>query len=169
MEIYMKKAAGGDVEAFIWLMEENKHMLYKIAKGYLRREEDIADAMQETMLAAFEHIGEVKKAAYFRTWLTRILINKCMDILRKEKRFTDLREFPEQTYTNKEFQHLEFCQTLDMLPEESRIIFLLYYGERFTTREIADTLEINENTVKARLRRGRKYLAKKLGYKSGEV
>ncbi|MBS5198354.1 MAG: RNA polymerase sigma factor [Clostridiales bacterium] len=129
----------GDAEAFIWLMEENKHMLYKIAKGY------------------------------FRTWLTRILINKCMDILRKEKRFTDLREFPEQTYTNKEFQHLEFCQTLDMLPEESRIIFLLYYGERFTTREIADTLEINENTVKARLRRGRKYLAKKLGYKSGEV
>lgn len=129
----------GDAEAFIWLMEENKHMLYKIAKGY------------------------------FRTWLTRILINKCMDILRKEKRFTNLREFPEQTYTNKEFQHLEFCQTLDMLPEESRIIFLLYYGERFTTREIADTLEINENTVKARLRRGRKYLAKKLGYKSGEV
>ena len=92
-----------------------------------------------------------------------------MDILRKEKRFTDLRGFPEQTYTNKEFHHLEFCQTLDMLPEESRIIFLLYYGERFTTREIADTLEINENTVKARLRRGRKYLAKKLGYKSGEV
>lgn len=129
----------GDAEAFIWLMEENKHMLYKIAKGY------------------------------FRTWLTRILINKCMDILRKEKRFTDLRVFPEQTYTNKEFHHLEFCQTLDMLPEESRIIFLLYYGERFTTREIADTLEINENTVKARLRRGRKYLAKKLGYKSGEV
>ncbi len=74
MEIHMKKAAGGDAEAFIWLMEENKHMLYKIAKGYLRREE-----------------------------------------------------------------------------------------------EIADTLEINENTVKARLRRGRKYLAKKLGYKSGEV
>ena len=45
MEIHMKKAAGGDAEAFIWLMEENKHMLYKIAKGYLRREEDIADAM----------------------------------------------------------------------------------------------------------------------------
>lgn len=49
-----------------WLMEENKHMLYKIAKGYLR------------------------------TWLTRILINKCMDTLQKEKRFTDLREFPEE-------------------------------------------------------------------------
>lgn len=96
MEIHMKKAAGGDAEAFIWLMEENKHMLYKIAKGYLRREEDIADAMQETMLAAFEHIGEVKKASYFRTWLTRILINKCMDTLQKEKRFTDLREFPEK-------------------------------------------------------------------------
>lgn len=41
MERHMEKAAGGDAEAFIWLMEENKHMLYKIAKGYLRREEDI--------------------------------------------------------------------------------------------------------------------------------
>ena len=83
MEIHVKKAVLGDAEAFIWLMEENKHMLYKIAKGYLQREEDIADAIQETMLAAFEHIGEVKKASYFRTWLIRILINKCMDILRK--------------------------------------------------------------------------------------
>lgn len=45
-----------------------------------------------------------------------------------------------------------------MLPKESRIIFLLYYGERFTTREIAEVMEINENTVKARLRRGRKLL-----------
>lgn len=168
MEIHVKKAVLGDAEAFIWLMEENKHMLYKIAKGYLQREEDIADAIQETMLAAVEHIGEVKKASYFRTWLIRILINKCMDILRKEKRFSGFKEVPEQTYTNKELHYLEFCQILDMLPKESRIIFLLYYGERFTTREIAEVMEINENTVKARLRRGRKLLAQKL-YKSREV
>lgn len=81
-----------------------------------------------------------------------------MDILRKEKRFSGFKEVPEQTYTNKELHYLEFCQILDMLPKESRIIFLLYYGERFTTREIAEVMEINENTVKARLRRGRKLL-----------
>lgn len=98
MTLLVKQAIRGDTEAFIQLMESNKHMLYKIAKCYLKREEDIADAMQETMLAAFEHIHEVKKPSYFKTWLTRILINKCVDVLREDQRIVAMDIVPDQPY-----------------------------------------------------------------------
>lgn len=159
MNLLVKQAIHGDAEAFIELMEANKHMLYKVARGYLKSEEDIADVLQETMLAAFEHIRDLQKPAYFKTWLTRILINKCMDILRESQRMVVTDEVPEQVYFNREQYHLEFMQLLETLPEHSRVIFLLYYGEGFGTKEIAEILEMNENTVKTRLRRGRGYLA----------
>lgn len=162
MKKIVERARRGDPEAFISLMEANKQMLYKVAKGYLKQEDDIADAIQETMLAAFEHIRELKKAAYFRTWLTRILINKCMDILRRQQIVSPTENVPEQVYFNTEQSNLEFTQLLDLLPEESRMIFLLHYGERFSSREIAEILDMNENTVKTRLNRGRKLLAHKL-------
>lgn len=60
-----------------------------------------------------------------------------------------------QIYFNREQHHLEFMQLLDLLPEHSRMIFLLHYGEGFGTKEVAELLGINENTVKTRLRRGR--------------
>ena len=51
-----------------------------------------------------------------------------------------------------------FYELLEELPENCRTIFLLYYGEGFHTKEIAQILEMNENTVKSRLKRGRKKL-----------
>lgn len=159
MTLLVKQAIRGDTEAFIQLMEGNKHMLYKIAKCYLKSEEDIADVMQETMLAAFEHIGELQKPRYFKTWLTRILMNNCFDVLRQGQGTIPLENVPEQAYFNGEKHHLEFLQLLELLPENSRIIFLLYYGEGFNTREIAALLDMNENTVKSKLKRGRRYLA----------
>ncbi|MDO4298471.1 MAG: sigma-70 family RNA polymerase sigma factor [Lachnospiraceae bacterium] len=159
MELLIRRVIRGDTDAFIELMEENKRMLYKVAKGYLRSEEDIADVLQDTVLAAFEHIGELKKPAYFRTWLTRILINRCLDIIRDGQRMAVWDDMPEQIYFNQEMHQLEFMQSLELLPEDSSMIFLLYYGEKFRTKEIAELLNINENTVKTKLRRGRQYLA----------
>lgn len=61
MKRLVMQASKGDAEAFIRLMENNKCMLYKIAKGYLKGEEDIADAIQETMLAAFERTNAYQR------------------------------------------------------------------------------------------------------------
>ena len=69
----VKQAQRGDADAFVALIEKYKMDLYKVAKACLKNEEDVADVMQETTLSAWEHIGELKKAAYFKTWLTRIL------------------------------------------------------------------------------------------------
>ena len=85
MELLVKRAKKGDAEAFITLIEENKQSMYKVAKGFLRNEEDIADAMAQTVLDCYEKIGTLKQSSYFKTWMIRILINNCKDMIRKRK------------------------------------------------------------------------------------
>lgn len=161
--LLVKKAQKNDTDAFIRLIDGHKTALYKVARSYLGNEEDIADVMQDTILSAYEHIGELKTAAYFKTWLTRILINRCMDVLRQQKRNIPMEQAEEPPAPQKESEY-EFYELLKELPENDRAIFLLYYGEGFNTREVAEILSLNENTVKSRLRRGRKKLEQALCY-----
>lgn len=73
----IQRARQGDAEAFAALMEARKQSFYKIARSMLGRDEDVADAVQETVLICFEKLGQLRQPAYFKTWATRILINVC--------------------------------------------------------------------------------------------
>lgn len=161
--LLIKKAQKQDTDAFIQLIEENKTALYKVAKSCLKNEEDIADAMQDTVLSAFEHIGELRSVSFFKTWLTRILLNHCNDIIRKQSRMVSMEEAEEPVGSLIESDY-EFYDLLRELPEKDRTIFLLYYGEGFNTREIAEILQWNENTVRSRLSRGRKKLEQAVSF-----
>ena len=158
----VKQAQRGDADAFVALIEKYKMDLYKVAKACLKNEEDVADVMQETTLSAWEHIGELKKAAYFKTWLTRILINNCNNVLRERKRCIATEDFSMQGKEPQAKTDAEFYEMLSCLPEKYKHIFLLYYGQGFRTREIAEILDLSENTVKSRLRRGRESLKSQL-------
>ncbi len=85
MKYLIKRAQKRDDQAFLELMEIEKQDMYKVARSYLRSPEDIADAIQETIVTCYEKIDGLKEPKYFKTWLIRILINKCNDILRMEK------------------------------------------------------------------------------------
>ena len=161
--LLVKRAQREDVGAFVELMEKYKTALYKVAKSYLGSEDDISDVMQDTVLAAYEHIKELKNASYFKTWLTRILINQCKDFLRQQKKYVVSDKIAETSYEMPE-NNREFYELIKELPEDYRMIFLLYYGEGFKTNEIAQILDVNENTVKSRLRRGRDRLKQVLCY-----
>lgn len=158
MDKLVKKAQRGDTEAFIALLEENKMALRRVAFGYLGNDEDVADAIQDTILDAFEHIRELRRTEYFKTWLVRILINNCTRMYRKNKNRVSLEEVRDMGVYDRRTAEVEFIQLLCSLPEESRTIFQLYYGERFTTKEIAEILDMKENTVKSRLHRGKELL-----------
>lgn len=158
MSILVKKAQRGDAEAFIALMEENKMTLRRVAYGYLQNEEDVADAIQDTILDAFEHMGDLQKTEYFKTWLVRILINNCTKAYRQKQKIVSINEeYGTGAYENPD-SDLEFKEMIKSLPEDSRMIFQLYYGEQFTTKEISEVLHIKENTVKSRIHRGKKQL-----------
>ena len=100
MELLVKKAKRGDAEAFIELIEKNKLSMYRVARGFLKEEEDVADAMSETVLTCYEKVGSLRQDAYFKTWMIRILINNCKDILRKQKRYVPVEEMPEEAGKN---------------------------------------------------------------------
>lgn len=156
MKYLVKKAQKKDDQAFVELMERCKSGMYKVARSYLKDDADIADAIQETVINCCEHIGRLKNADYFKTWLTRILINNCKDILAAGKRVYPLEQIEEQENTCMEMQNYEFQELMNSLDEKYRIVLLLYYGEGFKIKEIAQILEMDENTVKTRLSRGRK-------------
>lgn len=154
----VRRARRGDAEAFIALVEECKMTLRRVALGYLKNEEDVADAMQDTILDAYEHIGSLKKEEYFKTWLVRILINRCTKKYRSNQRMAYLEDYSEEAVCDAGKAEVEFREMLSVLPDDSRVIFQLYFGEQFTIREIAQILDMNENTVKSRLHRGKEQL-----------
>lgn len=165
MDIRVKKAQHGDAEAFIALIEECKMTLRRVAYGYLGNEEDVADVIQDTILAAYEHISTLKKGEHFKTWLVRILINNCTKVWRHKKRnlyFDKEQEFANAMNIDRQQSDVEFKEMLMSLPEDSRTIFQLYYGEQFTTKEIAVILDMNENTIKSKLHRGKEQLREQL-------
>lgn len=162
MKVLVKQAQRGNADAFIRLIEENKQALQRVAYGFFQNEEDVADAIQDTILDAFEHIGDLKKADFFKTWLIRILINNCNQIFNHNRKnfYTDT--IPEREVPAANDSNLEFMELLQSLPPDSRLIFQLYYGEQFTTKEIGNILRMNESTVKSRLHRGKEQLRSQL-------
>ena len=149
----------GDKEAFVQLIRMNKQSLYKAAWVYLRNEQDIADALQNTILSCYEKIQGLREVKYFKTWLMRILINECKDILRQKNHAAELDDFAEGVHCE-ELNLCEWKQLLLCLDEESRKIVELYYFDEFSVKEISALLEMNSNTVSTKLSRARAKLKK---------
>lgn len=160
MNDLVEQAKKKDKQSFVELIELHKQNMYKVAWSYLHNDDDAADAIQETILNCYEKIDKLKNAAYFSTWLTRILINNCKDILQKKKKETLSEAFPEQGEVCQELENYEFRELLNEIDEKYRLVLLLYYGEGFKICEIAQILEMDENTVKTRLARGRRKFGK---------
>lgn len=132
--------------------------LYKTGRAILSSDEDVADAIQETILAAFEGIGELREPKYFTTWLTRILINKCREKIREKSRLILVEKFPESLTEDAAYENVEWKEALSCLDEKYRLILMLYYVEGFRTEDIGQMLDIPGATVRTRLARGRKLL-----------
>lgn len=169
MDVLIKKARRKDPDAFVALMELNMQNMYKVAKAYLNNDEDVADAIQDTILSCFEKIGDLKQNKYFRTWMIRILINKCKDILRKKKGMLLTDEVPEIPVWDQEYSNMEWNELIKDMDEKYRMVLLLYYLEGFNTREIGAILDMNEKTVQTRLARGRKLFSTEYLKQGGQL
>ena len=158
MNLLIKKARKHDKAAFQQLMEQEGKSMYKIARAILKCDDDVADAMQETALVCWEKIDTLKKDKYFKTWMTRILINNCNAIYRQRTRMISEETALEVWSQESGYENVEWANFLNGLDEKYRTVIILYYVEGFKTREIAEILQINENTVRGRLATARKKL-----------
>ncbi len=155
MEELVRRARAGDGRAFVELMEGQKSTMYKVARSYLHNDADAADAISEAVLACFEKLDTLRRPQYFRTWMVRILIRKCQDMLRERKRSVPLEEIAEAGREDPGHARVEFLALLDSLDEKYRTVLLLYYGEGFSVGEIAQAMGLKADTVKTRLKRAR--------------
>ncbi len=158
MENLIKRAKNKDPDAFTQLMQSQMQNMYRTARAILLNDEDAADAIQETILVCWEKLKDLKEDKYFRPWMTRILINKCYEMIRENTRITYMDELPE-TAVEEEVSNLEWKEALAALDEKYRLVLVLFYAEGFHTKEIAKMLKIPNSTVRTRLSRGREQLA----------
>ena len=134
--------------------------LYRVARTMLSSEADCEDAVQEALLRAWAKLDTLRDAAYFETWLIRILINQCKSYYRRcsraETGLTEDIPCPETLES-------PLLEALKTLPRRSGIAVELHYIEGYSIRECAKILGVPEGTVKWRLSRGRELLRRAYG------
>ncbi|MEK4371267.1 sigma-70 family RNA polymerase sigma factor [Paenibacillus sp. FSL R5-0473] len=158
----VNQAIQGDREAFIRLIRDIENSLYNTAKSMLRKEEDVADAIQETILNAYKSVHTLRKPRYFKTWLFRILINECNTMLSRRSLSTAYAEVPsEKREHSSPYDEVDMREAVDHLEESKRIVVVLHYFEDLSLRQVADALNISESAVKMRLTRARQELYQK--------
>ena len=156
MKFLVKRAQRRDQEAFTELMQSYRKDMYRTAIAILMNEEDAADAMQDTILICWEKLDTLRKAEYFKTWMTRILINQCYSIRRAYPADGDLEHCEEPSVWDE--YNLELKEAYASVEERYRLPMELYNSQGFKVREIAQMLALPLGTVKTRLARGRKQI-----------
>ena len=129
-------------DVFIKEVRDAEAMLYHISKSILKNDSDCGDAVQETILKAYEKLPTLKKEKYFRTWITKILINECNGILRKRKNVIPYEEYMDNMRLTKEDRYSHLYMAIMELPENLRILVTLFFLDVFSQKEIIVALVI---------------------------
>lgn len=184
----VRRAQAGDKEAFEVLVRRHQHRVFAVAGGILRRREDVEDIAQQVFVKAYFSLKRFDQRAAFSTWLYKITVNECWDLLRKKKvrpllYESDLSEEQAQQFgaaEKKDTGAPDISETLeareqverllDGLDARDRMMLILKEVEGFAIDEIAEILDLNANTVKVRLFRARRRIvaqARKNGAPNG--
>lgn len=163
-----KQAISGDDQAFLQLMKLYKIDLYKTALAYLKNSDEALEAIQEVTYRAYKSIHSVREASYLKTWLIRIMINYCNDQLKKKKREILGEEILRVQGISEDYSRLEIKDAMEDLDDRSREILTLKYFHDLKIKEIADSMQCPEGTVKTWLNKALKALKGKLGEKGGD-
>lgn len=137
----------------------------------LKNDDDTCDAIQETLVSAYKNLKSLREPQYFSSWIIKILINKCYDILRKNKKIKYLNEkmqIEEDAYYEMYCNDSDLENVLKQLEDNLKTVVVLYYYDDLPVAEIANILNIPEGTVKSRLSRARDKIYAILKKEEGE-
>ena len=163
----------GDEEAFRQLVKTYQQMVYNTCLGILQQELDAEDLTQEVFVTIFQHIKKFKAGSALATWIYRITVNKCMELIRykrRRKRFSavirwlggsseEVVDFvhPGVRLQNKELAtHLHRAMT--RLPVKQQLAFVLNKIEGLSYQEVGDILGLSVSSVESLLVRAKKKL-----------
>lgn len=159
-----KKAIRGNPDAYGELITCYQEYLYKMAFLYMKNEQDSLDLVGTVILKGYQNIRTLKNPAWFRTWLTRILINAAKDALKKITYYDEINcvAVPDSHRGITSEEKLDLNAAITQLPEKYRSAIILKYFCDLSVKEISYTMNAPEGTVKAYLSRAREELKKLL-------
>jgi len=170
----VRRAVAGDQAAFTELVRRHERRVFAVSMRMLGREEDALDATQDAFLTVFRKLEQFRGESAFSTWLHRIAVNACYDVLRKRARqpmlhlaTDDERERepgpPVEDHAGAVAGGLDAERALQELPPDFRAVLVLADVQDLAYEEVADVLGVPIGTVKSRLHRGRIALARAMG------
>lgn len=165
---FIQSVLNGNVNAFSYLIEMHKGMVYTIALRMLKNSEDAEELAQDTFIKAYHSLADFKFESKFSTWLYRITYNAAISKLRKKKMETsDLDNFhlPEKEVTDTyhaineltKFEQKKYIQlAIDQLKSDDAALITLYYLDENSVDEISEIAGLTISNVKVKLHRARK-------------
>ena len=169
----------GDTALFELLMRRYNRLLFRLARGIVRDDDEARDVVQAAYVNAYYHLGQFRGPAGFKAWLARIAVNEALGRVRRapvtadaERHVLTLPDLaeggPENAASGRDL--LRILQTaIDRLPEEFRQVFMLRGVEQLSIAETAELLDIKPATVKTRFHRARRLLQELLHRKVDDV
>ena len=172
--VVVDEVVRGNREMFEVLVRRYNQQLFRVGFAYLKRREPVEDAMQNTYMKAFVNLGRFQREATFSTWITRIMINECLMLLRRGRGVTEEPLEAEMTQdqivslpqgatqlTLKEMKVL-LEGAIARLPRTFRTVYMLREVQQMSTAEAAAALCVTEQNVKVMLHRARERLKAEL-------
>ena len=170
-------AKNGDNRGYDYLYTQTCNKNYYLALKYMEDEESAKDVLQESYIKAFNKLEQLKDADKFPGWMSRIVANMAIDVLRKKKRndnklFSEMESddsedmtFEEKIEDDRRDNRPELAidqketgrlvkEIIDTLSEEQRLCVMMYYINGMSVKEISDMADVSENTIKSRLNYG---------------
>lgn len=157
------RALLGDENAFGIIVEQHNTLMFHTALMIVGDRDIAEDVVQDALIQAWYHLGDLRKATALRPWLIRIVINQCITFKRRLARTTafmrqalseqetDLIAQAAEDYKGRMERDWDLAHTIEMLPVKQRAVIILHYYNGMTLPEMAQALRISENTLKKRI------------------
>jgi len=166
---HIARVKGGDRDAFAWVVDHYRDMVYTVCLRMLQDGEDAADAAQEVFVKAYRSLGGFQEKSKFSTWLYRIAYNHCISEIRRKVRMIDLvDEVPDEEPGKEDLNGLDLLnreergrylrQAIEALPETDAVVVTLFYFEELSLEEIGEVTGLTSSNIRIRLHRSRKKL-----------
>ena len=175
-QIYIDKVLLGDANAFAYLINKYKDMVYTIAIKIVKSHEDAEEVAQDSFLKAYEKLDSFKGNSKFSTWLYTIAYRNSITKIRKKKVATaDIDDYVMDNYSEgSEFPQLEAIkngeqqkyvrEAIGRLPEKDALLITLFYMNESSVEEIEQITNLTQSNIKVKLFRARKKLNTELSF-----
>jgi RNA polymerase sigma factor (sigma-70 family) len=165
----VNRIIGGDQSAFAELVNKHKSYAYTIAYKILQNRPEAEEAAQDSFIKAYHHLAGFNRQSKFSTWLYRIVFNTSITYKRKNRHQFQSIETTTIWHSQENDSVLEktdkkkyLDQALLRLNEADRTALTLFYLDEFSLEEIAEIMNMQQNTIKVRIHRARQRLADEL-------